>query len=610
MKPLFRRCVPLWLFTAVALVVYNAVLGVQVLRDHQAVVEAATLKAANIGRVQSEEFANYLTFVGATLETIDFLAEILPPLEENDTSVTTLQSLIAAKTKQLALIRSLLVVGPDGYMIIDERGRPAAPLDLSDRDYFKAHIEPHSSGVFVGEPVVGRTSGKWFLGVSKRWESTKGTFNGVMAAIVEPVFLGRTLTTSDLGQRGVAALLTNTGTIIARSSGQDVLVGRKADDDKELGIAASSLSTVLTPDNGPDNGSVQPARIVVTMPVTGFPVTVAVSLDRDEILAPWRANLAYYGLAMLLPSLAGVAATMLAGRQRRALEVSEASLQVKVAELRESRRKLEEQNAALAALAEQRAAAQADAEASSMAKSIFLASVSHELRTPLNAIIGFAELIQESPSGPAGHPEHADFADFAGNIHTSGIHLLDLINNILDFSRIETKDGSLIMEPVSVEAITRFCIGRVHQRAVDAGIAVENRIAGSAVVMADERALRQVLINLLTNAIKFTPFGGTVTMDATTTQGRLKVTIADTGIGIRKQDLPKLGQPFEQANNQLHDKPAGTGLGLALSRRLVELHGGTLTIESEVGVGTTVTFTLPLDLDGMVSNEAEEAVAV
>ena len=128
--------------------------------------------------------------------------------------------------------------------------------------------------------------------------------------------------------------MTNTGTIIARSSGQEALVGRKANDDKELGIAASSLNIVLTPDNGPDNGSVQPARIVVAIPVTGFPVTVAVSLDRDEILAPWRASLTYYGLAMLLPSLAGVAATMLARRQRRALEVSEASLRVKVAELR------------------------------------------------------------------------------------------------------------------------------------------------------------------------------------------------------------------------------------------------------------------------------------
>jgi two-component system, cell cycle sensor histidine kinase PleC len=310
---------------------------------------------------------------------------------------------------------------------------------------------------------------------------------------------------------------------------------------------------------------------------------------------------------MLLPSLAGIAAIMLARRQQRALEASEASLRVKVAELKESRRKLKDQNAALAALAEQRAAAQADAEASNMAKSLFLASVGHELRTPLNAIIGFAELIHQSPSGIADHPE---YVDFAGDIRSSGIHLLDLINNILDFSRIETKEGSLQMEPVSVEAIARFCVSRVHQRAVDAGIAVENRIAGSTVLMADERALRQVLINLLTNAIKFTPFGGTVTIDAAETQGRLQVTIADTGIGIRKQDLPKLAQPFEQANDQLRDKPDGTGLGLALSRRLVELHGGTLAIESEVGIGTTVTFTLPLDPAGVVSNEVREAVAV
>ena len=196
---------------------------------------------------------------------------------------------------------------------------------------------------------------------------------------------------------------------------------------------------------------------------------------------------------------------------------------------------------------------------------------SHELRTPLNAIIGFVELIQQSPSGPAGHPEHVDFA---ANIHASGIHLLDLINNILDFSRIEAKESSLRMEPVSVEAIARSCVSMVHQRAVDAGIAVENRIVGSAVVMADERALRQVLINLLTNAIKEVHTIRWNRHDGCRhNPGQTQVTIADTGIGIRKQDLPKLGQPFEQANNQLHDKPAGTGLGLALSRRLVELPG-------------------------------------
>ena len=200
MKPLFRRRVPLWLFTAAALAVYNAVLGVQVLRDHQAVVEAATLGGQHRSGAE-QEFANSIHIRRRHPGDDRLPRRVLPPLDEDDTSVTTLQSLIAAKTRQLALIRSLLVVGPDGHMIIDERGRPAAPLDLSDRDYFKAHIEPHSSGVFVGEPVVGRTSGKWFLGVSKRWESAKGTFNGVMAAIVEPVFLGRTLTTADLGQR-------------------------------------------------------------------------------------------------------------------------------------------------------------------------------------------------------------------------------------------------------------------------------------------------------------------------------------------------------------------------------------------------------------------------
>jgi PAS domain S-box-containing protein len=236
-------------------------------------------------------------------------------------------------------------------------------------------------------------------------------------------------------------------------------------------------------------------------------------------------------------------------------------------------------------------AAQARAEAANRAKSAFLANMSHELRTPLNAIIGFSELMREKMFGPLGDPR---YAEYTGLIHNSGRHLLDLITDMLDMAKIEA--GKMVLAPERMELGEALdeCLRTLQAQAATAGITLSSDVTGQPVLLADRRAVKQVLLNLLSNALKFTTPGGAVVVSAWKSQGHAHIAVRDTGIGIAKDDLARLGNPFEQARvNPMHAQ-GGTGLGLALVKALVEKHGGHCIIESELGIGTTVIVDFPL----------------
>ncbi|PKQ00562.1 MAG: hypothetical protein CVT73_24630, partial [Alphaproteobacteria bacterium HGW-Alphaproteobacteria-12] len=224
-------------------------------------------------------------------------------------------------------------------------------------------------------------------------------------------------------------------------------------------------------------------------------------------------------------------------------------------------------------------------------KSEFLANMSHELRTPLNAIIGFSEIMGSGLFGELGSPKYKEYAT---DIHASGTHLLELINDILDMSKIEAGRMTLEAQPLDVAEVTEESLRLVSGRADLAKVTIENELPQLPAVNADKRAVKQVLLNLLSNAVKFTPPGGSIHLKGGTKDGFVSIAVEDTGIGIPASAMPKIGRPFEQVESQHSKKHKGTGLGLALSRSLVELHGGTLTLESTEGVGTTVSFTLPV----------------
>ena len=231
------------------------------------------------------------------------------------------------------------------------------------------------------------------------------------------------------------------------------------------------------------------------------------------------------------------------------------------------------------------------AERASTAKSTFLANMSHELRTPLNAVMGFSELIKSEYFGPIGDGR---YREYAGLIHGAGSHLLDLITDVLDMSKIEAGKLELNKESVATVQIVHDCVELLEERAASAGVTLRiDTVGAPRAVDADRRALKQILLNLLANAIKFTPSGGSVTVAARLAGSFCALSVADTGVGIAAADLHRLGNPFVQLGNNDANKP-GTGLGLALVRALSEMHGGALRVESTQGVGTTVTVTIPV----------------
>ena len=236
------------------------------------------------------------------------------------------------------------------------------------------------------------------------------------------------------------------------------------------------------------------------------------------------------------------------------------------------------------------------AETANRTKSQFLANMSHELRTPLNAVIGFSEVLKDEIFGPLGSPR---YDEYARDVHDSGLHLLELINDVLDMSKIEAGKYELHFESVDLEEVMDTSIRLVRLRALEAGVIVEKMLEnGPPTIAADRRAIKQILLNLISNAVKFTPAGGNVLVSASSCGDRVLLRVLDTGIGIPEEDLPRLARPFEQVRAGEHGgMRSGTGLGLALVKALTELHGGEMRIESRVGTGTVVTVELPVNRD-------------
>ena len=238
--------------------------------------------------------------------------------------------------------------------------------------------------------------------------------------------------------------------------------------------------------------------------------------------------------------------------------------------------------------------AKEQADLANRAKTEFLANMSHELRTPLNAVIGFSEIIMEEMFGPAGRPEYVEYAH---DIHDSGRLLLELINDILDMSKIEAGKKELQDTVIDIGRVMMSSVRLVHPRAQLGNVTIEVDLPPDLpAVRAEELSMKQIITNLLTNAVKFTPEGGKVLLSARIeTDGWMTMTVVDTGIGIAPEDMDKALAPFGQIESSLSSKTQGTGLGLPLAQALVHLHGGTLDLESSPGSGTTATIRLPAD---------------
>lgn len=235
--------------------------------------------------------------------------------------------------------------------------------------------------------------------------------------------------------------------------------------------------------------------------------------------------------------------------------------------------------------------ARENAEQANIWKDRFLANVSHELRTPLNAIIGFAEILTNEDIVPTDAARRKEYAQI---IHSSGHHLLEVVNSILDVSKIDAGSFDIVTEPFALPPLLDQCCDMIGLKATQANVElVRDYPRAMDELVADKRACKQVVINLMSNAVKFTPAGGRVTLSARPEGNSFVISVADTGIGIAAKDLAHIGDPFFQAHNSTTRPYEGTGLGLSLVRGLVGLHGGTISVESVVGQGTTVTVRMP-----------------
>ncbi len=267
-------------------------------------------------------------------------------------------------------------------------------------------------------------------------------------------------------------------------------------------------------------------------------------------------------------------------------------LRATVNDLKRSQAELERQAIELADLAEKYAREKNRAEEANQTKSKFLANMSHELRTPLNAIIGFSEIMGSGMFGELGSDKYREYCH---DILTSGQYLLEVINDILDMSKIEAGRMKLDMEMLDLSKTLAESLRVVAGRAQDKDLALDADISSAIHAVADRRATKQIMVNLLSNAVKFTPEGGRVVVRSHVLPDRIVFLIADTGIGIAPHSLARLGRPFEQVESQLTKTYHGSGLGLAIARSLTQLHGGTMKLRSKLGAGTVVRVSLPRD---------------
>jgi signal transduction histidine kinase len=480
--------------------------------------------------------------------------------------------LLAAGTIQAAAI------GADGRLVATTIEPHPQPMDLSDREHFRIHLDGHFKGLFISKPVMGRVSKQVTIQISRRLEDKNGKFLGVLVFSLPPGSLTSLYKSVDFGPNGVITL-----------TGLDNIIRARFTHDHPDGLSeiGESIGGNPRPSDIPEGGM---GSYVRTGPIdhmtrvysyrrlAKYPLVATVGLDYQEELAASRSH------AWTIVGLAAAATLLLGGLAAYLIREIGKRVAHEI-RLADERAKLRDANNELRTSMER-------AEAANRAKSMFLANMSHELRTPLNAIIGFSQIIKDQSLGPEGVKRYSEYAQ---DIWTSGEHLLELINNVLDISKIEAGKFDLDEESIDPSEIIRASVMAVQNQITRKKIALEMHLPEKPVyVRADALRLRQILINLLANAAKFTPEGGRITVSIEAADGGpLAFVVTDTGIGMSPHEITLALETFGQVENTLVKKYEGLGLGLPLAKRLIEMHGGRLAIESVKGAGTTIRVELP-----------------
>ncbi|HYF85936.1 response regulator [Azospirillum sp.] len=485
---------------------------------------------------------------------------------------------------------AIWIYDADGRAVLESASFPNRIASFAD----PAGLEALRSGMrlHIGAGQPGRTGSQPLVfPVSRPLHDDEGRFVGVASASIRVDTLTDFYNMLGFEFDPLIGVYRPNGEVVARRPATEASVGRSV---------AGGLLFQTKLREAPEGQYLSPSvldgvlRIAAYRTMRDYGLVVLTGIERTEAMAAWRTRTLYtvvetaVGLLAILAALAWGLRYL--DRERKA--------QVALAEARNAveRTSAERDESARLAAALDHARDMAEtarqaAEAANRAKGEFLAGLSHELRTPLNAVIGFADLMAREAEGPVGTPV---YRQYAANVRDSGQHVLELINEILDHARAEA--GVLPIEEgrCDLEAAADFAVRMLTPRAERAGVLLSAAVAPAVRhLRGDDRRIRQILLNLIANGVKYTPSGGTVTLSAAVDDGVPVIRVTDTGLGIPAEDVDRVLEPFARVDSAANRGIEGAGLGLPLTKRLVELHGGTLALRSTLGVGTTVTVRLP-----------------
>jgi two-component system, cell cycle sensor histidine kinase PleC len=573
----------------VAIMVAICVLVVQaVVKERKSAFDHMRIEAANLSAGFEEQ-------VRGTLNGVAGLLKILKDRIEADGAAFDVAAWSGKVSELTSPAVEILITDSDGKVRTTTASYDGASVNRVESDYYRAHRDNPNLGFFIGQPVTETVTKRLVIPATRRLETKDGQFDGVLVVLLDPEILTALHREVDLGKTSTINLLGNDGTLLARYNSANGL------DTSQIGVKAQALmawsgaALAEFSSRCPIDGLM---RLHSWRRVKGYPLFVIVALGEAEALAGVnRQAWIIIGLGIAALSLLLIMMFILnreiSRRLEHAIALDKESKKVRIEhralltiteELEKERTKLHKTNAELST-------ARRRAEEASGAKSAFLANMSHELRTPLNAILGYSEVIRDKILGndPDRH------VHYAADIHRSGAHLLNIVNDVLDVAKIEAGKLELCEQQLDLDEILQGSLIAVEQQASASNVHLTIVTSDFGVfISGDKTKLKQVVINLLSNAIKFTPPGGSVRVTvAADVDGGVNLSIRDTGIGMSREEIRHALNLFCQVDNRLSKRFDGTGLGLPLAVRLTELHGGTVTIESTPGSGTTVVVWLP-----------------
>jgi signal transduction histidine kinase len=538
--------------------------GLSVWDLHDNAIDASRQDMANLGIVLAEELSRSMESVdlvlGEATQRIAHSGAATPDEFRREMASEATHDFLINRLQALPQSSALFLTDATGVQINSSNFWPVPPANLADRSFFLEAEKADPLALVISAPSKSWTTGQWTLFTSRRVESRAGVFLGTVHAMIELRYFENFYSTISMPWQASVTIARTDGMLLFRHPAIDNILGTYLPKELEwYRLVAQGGGTYET------SSYLDGIRREISVnPVRDYPLVVSVTLPQHTALAGWRRQALFI--------VVGTACAVIV------FAILFSSLAIQFWRIERSKQALSR--------------ALTTTERANRAKSDFLGRMSHELRTPLNAIIGFSEVIIAQIFGPVGSPKYKEYAE---DILRSGLFLHDLIGDMLDMVKIEAGHRNLQRETFDFAGDIGEALRMLQPRAEKGEVKLDQEMLDAPTsIVADRRAFKQIVLNLIGNAVKFTPSGGTVTVRLSSSGDDVLMQVIDTGVGISAENLEKLGTPFFRVENNPHQASTeGTGLGVALTKSLIELHGWRLGFASELGRGTTATITMP-----------------